>query len=134
MNEDQKLVNILHENYNTTLQWVVAMQHGHRLDEFLKGRGYQKIAVYGMNDLGNCVVREILNSDELEILFVLDQGEPKLYFDIDCYHLETMPTDVRPDVIIVALPFLYEEIKDNIQIVSKCKTISIKDMVYEMDI
>jgi len=127
-------IETLYENYNAMLQWVVAMQHNRSLADYLVSNGYKKIAVYGMNDIGNCVVREIINSMELELVYTIDQGNPKLYFDVDCYRLDDIPRNDRPDVIVVALPYLYESIKDEIMAKTCCKTLSVTEIVFEMDL
>lgn len=134
VNEENVYVGTLHENYNAMLQWVVAFQHGNNMASFLERKGYKKIAVYGMNDIGNCLVREIIRSDELELLYTIDQGNPKLYFDVKCFKLDDIMSMKKPDIIIVALPYLYEKIKDEIREKTNCNTVSVTEIVYEMDL
>ena len=134
MSDKDTIIGTLHENYNVMLQWVVALQHGNSMVEYLSRNGYKKIAVYGMNDIGNCVVRELMSESEAELIYVIDQGDPKLYFDVECFRLDDIPKQNKPDIIIVALPYLYEKLKDEIRNKTGCNTVSITEIVYEMDI
>ncbi len=130
---DNEVLGILHENYNAMLQWMVATQHGYRLDEYLAAKNYCRIAVYGMNEIGNCVVRELIDSDRVSFCYAIDQGTPKLYFDIPCFKLDEIPKEKKVDLIIVALPYWYDSIKSEIEGVTGIKTASITELVYEMD-
>lgn len=123
----------LHENYNVALQWLVAMQNGCSLEDYLYKEGYKNVVVYGMNDIGNCVVRSLYKSSKINFLYAIDQGDPKLYFDIKCFKLAEIPSQPKADVIIVALPSIYEDIKDDIERVTGCKTLDIAEIVYEME-
>lgn len=131
--DNNDLIALLHENYNVTLQWLVAMQHGNKLEDYLIKNGYKKIAVYGMNEIGNCVARELVRSEVVRFLYAIDQGEPKLYIDVKCFRLNDIFDKEKPDIIIVALPFLFEKIHREIENATGCITKSITEIVYEMD-
>ena len=133
MDNNRNMNALLHANYNVALQWLVAMQHGNKMEQYLINNGYRKIAVYGMNEIGNCVARELYKSKAVSFLYAIDQGEPKLYLDIDCYSLESAKKKEKPDLIIVALPYDYEKIKDEIEAEMGCLTKSITEIVFEMD-
>ena len=131
---DDRLLHTYYENYNAALQFLVAKQNGRKMEDYLKALGYNSVAVYGMNDLGNCVVRELKDSKTVRLLYALDQGSPKLYFDIDCYKLDEVPPNKKPDIVIVTLPYLYDEIHKDIERTLDRPTISITQLVYDMDV
>ena len=133
MTSSDNLVATMRENYNAVLQFLVAKQHGKRMDDYLFRRGYSNIAVYGMNDIGNAVIRELMDSDLVKIEYAIDQGNPKLYFDVDCYRLDGIPKNRRVDLVIVTLTHLYDQVKKDIEKYYICPVISVTDIVYEMD-
>ena len=122
----------LNEYYNATLQWLVAYQSGFRLDTYLNSMGIKTIAVYGMNDIGNCIVRELISNDKVSFLYAIDQGAPKLYFDIDCCTLEELADKPVPDMVIVAVPHIFTEVRKDIIGRINTKVISITQLVYDM--
>ena len=134
MDEIINRLNTYYENFNATLQFLVAKQNGNMMDDYLYSLGYEKVAVYGMNDLGNCVVRELKDSKIVRLLYAVDQGSPKLFFDIDCYRLNEVPLDNKPDIVIVTLPYLYDEIYKDIEKALDRPTMSITQLVYDMDV
>ncbi len=119
------------EYYNVMLQWVLLLQKGIKIDEFLKSRGYSKIVIYGMSDIGNCLVSEIKKGCNCEILYTIDQGNPKLYYNVPCYKLKDLWNLEKPDIIVVTIPYLYDQIKDDITRIGDYMTISITELVYD---
>lgn len=119
------------EYYNAVLQWLVLKEYGIKIEDYLLARKYRKIAIYGMGDMGNCFYMEIRNSEKVKFLYSIDQGFPKLYFDIPCYKLNELKGKEIPDLIVVMLPDIYSEIKNGIGKIMQCEVISITELVYE---
>lgn len=118
------------EYYNVMQQWVVMLQNKISISEYLLQNGYKKIAVYGMSDIGNCLAAEITEDNKCDLLYAIDQGEPKLYTDISCIKLDEISRYDKPDLIIVTLPHIFEEIRDKIALLCDCKIKSITEIVY----
>lgn len=119
------------EYYNAVLQWLFLKEYNIKIDDFLFANNYRNIAIYGMGDMGNCLYMEIRNSEKVKFLYSIDQGFPKLYFDIPCYKLDELSDKEIPDVVIVMLPNIYDQVKKSINKVLQCDTISITELVYE---
>lgn len=119
------------EYYNTVLQWLFLKEHDLKIDDFLASHHYKKIAIYGMGDMGNCFYMEIRNSKKVEFLYSIDQGFPKLYFDIPCYKLNELDGKEVPDLIVVMLPNKFDEIKMEVETVLQCDIVSITELVYK---
>ncbi len=134
INRMNKTIEVLDSNYNAMLQWVVATQQGYNMCDYLVRNGWGKIAVYGMNDIGNCVVRELLKDKRVELMYVIDQGWPKLYFDVDCYKLNELPRDDKPDLVIVSLPGIFDDVVKDIRLELDSTIMSITEVVFEMSI
>lgn len=118
------------EYYNVMQQWVVMLQKKISLSEYLLQNGFKKIVLYGMSDIGNCLAAEIMEDDKCDLLYAIDQGEPKLYTDVTCIKLDEIPCYEKPDLIIVTLPHIFEEIRDRITLLCDCKIKSITEVVY----
>ena len=118
------------EYYNAVLQWLVLKQNNIKIDDFLYSCNYKKIVIYGMGDMGNCFYMEIRNSKKVKFLYAIDQGFPKLYFDIPCYKLSELCDKEVPDLVVIMLPNLYNEIRVDVKKIVKCDTISITELVY----
>lgn len=119
------------EYFNAVLQWLVLKEHGIKIDDFLAASDYKNIAIYGMGDMGNCFYMEIRNSKKVKFLYSIDQGFPKLYFDIPCYKLDELSNRQVPDLVVVMLPNVFESIKKDVESVLRCDVISITELVYE---
>lgn len=119
------------EYFNVMLQWVFLSQKGVDIGRYLEKNGYYKIAVYGMADIGNCLAGQIIKSGHCKLLYGIDQGFPKLYYDIPCYKLEHIAELEQPDVVIVTLPHIYEEIKEDIEQTVRWETMSVTELIYD---
>ena len=107
------------------------LQKGIKVDEYLSAKGYKKIVIYGMSDIGNCLAGELLQSTQCELLYTIDQGMPKLYYDVKCYRLNEINGLRKPDIIIITLPHIYEKIKADVKRKVDCELVSITELVYD---
>lgn len=119
------------EYFNVMLQWTLLLQKGIKIDEYLSSKGYKSIVIYGMSDIGNCLAGELLESKQCELLYTIDQGTPKLYYDVKCYRLNELNGLDKPDIIIITLPHIYEKIKNDVGQKIDCKIQSITELVYD---
>lgn len=118
------------EYYNVMQQWVLLYQKGLFLSEYLAKNGIKNIVIYGMSDIGNCVLGDIIRSGVCQCLYTLDQGNAKLYYDIKCYRLSELNKLEKPDLIIVTVPHVYEQIKNSIENLGNYNVVSITELVY----
>jgi len=59
-------------------EWTHMLQDGRSVVDYLKKKGYKKIAVYGFNYVGETLVRELRNSD-IEVAYIVDQNAEYMY-------------------------------------------------------
>ena len=105
-------------------KWVLAKRYNDNLANIVKRMGYERIAIYGMGDIGYLLLDELMKSD-LDIPYVIDKG-----FVYSPKPLKNFEDEwERVDLIIVTLPHLYESICS--EIANKCdyKVISLLDML-----
>ena len=61
-------------NYNTLLMWIWAHLHYISFGDYIREKGYNSVAIYGMGDLGNLLYDE-LEKDSIKVSFVVDNNK-----------------------------------------------------------
>lgn len=95
------------ENYGLLVRWVRILQQEGRLETYFKRKGYQKIAIYGVSDIGQ-LLAEALRKTDIELLYGIDRRADKLKASIPIYR----PQEIFPEVdaIVVTAVYFFEEI------------------------
>ena len=89
--------------------WMKFLEEGKKLEFFFRKRGYEKIAIYGMGDLGGHILSQL--PDDLMPVFTIDRG-------IIRYNGEVFPMELREkynlnvDVVVITPLCDYEIIKE----------------------
>lgn len=95
------------KNNALLVRWVRMLQQGKRLESYFFRKGYQKIAVYGMSDLGR-LLAETLRKTEIELLYGIDRRAERLEGTLSVYKpQENLP---KADAIVVTAVYFFEEI------------------------
>lgn len=116
------------EFYTLMQQWVKVHQTGHKLEDYFKKNNYKKVAVYGMNEIGYMVLKE-LEKSEIEVSYCIDKNADNLFAQID---VRKPDGDLQPvDAVIVAVVQYYDEVKDALKGKLDCPVISLSDVVWE---
>lgn len=110
-------------------QWVKVKQEGKNLSEYFEKEGYKKIAVYGMNYVGETLVNELKGSS-IEVAYGIDQNADSLYSDIDVVTVEDDLADV--DAVIVTAITFFDEIEEKLSGKMDCPILSLEDILYEV--
>jgi len=115
--------------YRLLVTWVEMKQEGKSLAEYFEFNNIKTIAIYGMKELGERLVRELEDS-EIEIKYVIDQN-------ID--NINTILKKVKPDdeleqvdAIVVTAIYYYQDIEEKMSSKVECEIISLEDVVYGM--
>lgn len=119
------------EFYDILIRWVELYQEKEVLSKWIKEKGYKKIAVYGMRELGILLYRELLQ-EGLDVCCAIDKNADNLNRN---HHMEILkPTKELPnlDVIIVSAPHYYEQIKKEMAGLTEAEIVSIEDIIFEM--
>lgn len=110
-------------------QWTKIKQEDKRISNYLLEKGYEKIAIYGMNYVGETLYRE-LNGTPIDVKYAIDKDYDKIFSDIEVLS----PDDNLPEVdaMIVTPITCYEEIRDMLSDKVQCQILSIEDLLYEL--
>lgn len=103
------------------IEWIQMMKKNISLADRIRTRGYERIAVYGMNCLGKMVCEELRNT-EISVVYAIDRNANDIESDIRI--IKPCDTWEKVDAVIVTALTYYEEIyncyhkKCNIPIIS----------------
>ncbi len=111
-------------------EWIKLKQMDVKIADYLLGCQYKKIAIYGMNSLGEALYRELINTN-IEVIYAIDKNANYLnvhYCDV------LQPNDDLPPVdAVIVTPFIYfKKIHKSLNKKLKCPFISIEDIIYEL--
>lgn len=114
--------------YNLLNQWMSLGEAGITLEKLLKARGYRKIAIYGMADLGKHMYHALWNSD-IRICYGIDQKKSGQYETIMVKKADEAVEQV--DAVIVTAIMDFEAIKKNLEEKLKFPIVSLEEILYE---
>lgn len=114
--------------YETLAQWLTNIQNGFCVEDYLKEKGVQTVAIYGMGELGILLYNELKKSSDIQVLYGIDQSGVSAIDDFDVYY----PEDELPDVdLVIVTPISYmDEIVSKLKGTLDCKFASIRDVMY----
>ncbi len=116
------------EFYFVLLRWLKVRQEGRSLAGYLYEKGYKKIAIYGMKELGVALLDELKDS-EVEVVYTIDMDADNIYVAADVYKPDE---ELEPvDAILVTAVHYYKDIKSNMEKKMNCPVISLEDVVWE---
>jgi len=115
--------------YNILNQWLAVRQQGGNLSSYFDKNGYNRIAVYGLGELGKSLIAE-LRETRIEVVYGVDRNIDNVFSDVDVYQLEDIPDDVDVDVFVVTAVFAIEEIEKELSDRWNRKVISLEEVVF----
>ncbi len=126
--QTEKTADQFSEFYSLMRRWVHVYQEGRTLADYFKRKGYYEIAVYGMNELGYMVLKE-LEGSETEVLYCIDRNADNLFTRVDIRR----PDEELPavDAVVVAVVQYYEEAEAALASRMDCPILSLADVVWE---
>lgn len=95
--------------FNILNVWFSQEQRGKKLADYLKKLNYFRVAIYGMNAIGERLYHELINNG-IEITCVIDKSPYILGEFLLIGPNETVP---QVDVIIVSAEYYIEEVRKN---------------------
>lgn len=81
-------------------KWMTLENQNRKLTQFLKIKGYKKIAVYGIGDVGKILVGRLCFAEELSIC-AIDRNAEYIEAGVPVYKLEDFEDDV--DLVVITL-------------------------------
>lgn len=97
--------------------------------EYLKNKGFNKIAIYGMGYVGERLFDELKDSD-VKVEYAIDKNADGINMEIDVFTPEEELPDV--DLIIVTAIYFYAEIERTLKELTDYRVSSLEDILYEM--
>jgi len=117
--------------YELLNQWMFLKQSGKSLVSYFQKNGYNKVAIYGMGELGNRLYEE-LKDTKIKVEYAIDKNSSNVYSELIVKQTgEELP---EVDVVIVTATFAFDEIVSEIQELFTCDIISLEDVVFNFDV
>ncbi|MCI8378498.1 MAG: hypothetical protein HFH72_08255 [Lachnospiraceae bacterium] len=118
--------------YNTLNQWLVLKQKNKNLSEYFMRKNYKRIAVYGLGEMGNRLIDELLDTT-IEVVYGVDKNINHTFCSMTVYALEDIGNASKEiDAIVVTPVFAFDEIVDSLKEKVDCDIVSLEDVVFEM--
>lgn len=117
----------MEQYYHILNQWLDLRQGNITLYSYFDKRGYKKIGIYGMRELGQRLYYELKDTDVK--LYLIDKAADRICFEEDI----VAPSDGIPeaDVIVVTAAYHFESIQKKLKEIVKCPVVSIQEIVNE---
>lgn len=110
-------------------QWVKVKQEGKNLASYFEKNGYKKIAIYGMNYVGETLLEELKGTD-VQVAYAIDKNADGIYTDVEVVTIDDTLDEV--DAIIVTAITFFDEIEETLSEKVNCPIISLEDILYEV--
>lgn len=118
--------------YNTLNQWLILKQKNRNLSEYFKEKNYSRIAIYGLGELGNRLIEELMDT-EIEVAYGVDKNIDNTFCGINAYTLEDIDNASKDiDVFVVTPIFAFDEVSDMLRGKVNCDIVSLEDIIFEM--
>ncbi len=128
--DKEKKIDKFKRYYNLLLQWVSKKQDSKDFSEYFIDKGYKKIAIYGMGEIGFRLYEELKNSD-IEIKYAVDKSSNLIDVPFEVLDPEELIDD-EIDVLVITAAFAFEELQEELSDKISCPIISIEDIVYDL--
>lgn len=114
----------------TLNQLFMAVQNRKDVAGYLSNRGYKKVVIYGMGNVGRRLL-DILHDSDVEVLYGIDAKAENIAERVQVIRMEDIAEE--PDLVIVTPVFSYEEIEMQLREKVSCDIISIEDLLNEIE-
>jgi hypothetical protein len=114
--------------------WMYLNIRNKRVDHYLRNCNYKKIAIYGMNYLGNRLYDDLYGSS-VEVVFGIDIGAEGIEYDIPIYKMESLELAEKlicVDAVVVTAIASYQNILSDLKKICDKPVMSIEDVFLEM--
>ncbi len=115
--------------YNMLTKWLELEEEGNPVDYLLKEPGYEKIAVYGMGNIGKHLC-SVLKETDVEVVCGIDSYAENDVKDVTVFSINDELPEV--DAIIVTIPFAFTEIQENLEKKVECPIVSLEHILFEL--
>ena len=113
------------------LRTVRLYQEEIKLSHLCSSRGYTKLAIYGWNEISNCLLYDI-ESSGLSFMYLIERDEKNKGSGYPVYTLKECTKLNAPDAIIVCVTYEYDKIVNDLKRIFGCDVMSFEDLIYEI--
>lgn len=134
---NQELLRIIEESgknlkeygqyFNLLDRWLWLKLDNKNIKEYFRTKKYSTIAVYGTGEICNRFYEEISRTSDIEIKYVIDKESGCTHPVLKVCGIEDELEDV--DAIVVALNYMYDDIKSVLEEKVDCPIISIDEVI-----
>ena len=110
-------------------QWIIRTTNGNKISSNLEDLNVSTIAIYGMGELGERLMEEILINSSLKLLYGMDRNANEMKMVIPIYTLEEACNMEKPDIIVLSTYVDNESLKKEIENKMECKVIMLGDVL-----
>ncbi|MEZ3435955.1 MAG: hypothetical protein K1W34_15310 [Lachnospiraceae bacterium] len=116
-------------NFKTSCKWIQSYQSCKRIGNYLKKKEIKEVAVYGMGELGKCLIKA-LEDENITVKYVIDRNNYRAFGTYLCYS----PLDALPEVqaIIITPVSDYNNIAKQLEEKINASLISLDHMIDEL--
>jgi hypothetical protein len=115
-------------------EWMYLKQSGLNISKFFENNKYNSIAIYGMAELGNCLLNELCGTS-IRVEFAIDRKAKKIECGIPICTIEDEKFDeyaANVDAIVVTAIVPYNSIREELQKKYRKPIISLLDILKSM--
>lgn len=118
--------------YSLMNQWMINLEQGMEVSNYFKKNNYNKIAIYGMRDLGVHLLEQLANSP-IKVAYGIDRADNIMLLDDYRDFIIKKPFDELEmvDVIVVTALNDFGEIKKNLLKKMGCTVVSLAEVICE---
>ncbi len=113
---------------NLLANWLKLKREGKSLSKYFEDNYLKNIAIYGLGNLGQEVYYELLNLENVKVLYGIDKNAKNLNIDNFKILLPNEPLEKVDAVIVTPLQY-YNEIEETLNKIGIKNVISIEDIV-----
>lgn len=108
--------------------WVHLYQNNKLISSYFKKNNFRRIAIYGMNYVGETLLYELKHSD-IEVVVGIDRNAANLSSEIELITPDKFNHEI--DVVVVTSIAYFDAISDQISDIVNCPIVSIEDVIFE---
>lgn len=131
--QKNKKIERLDQYYVILRKWLSTNQNGIDLSNYFKNNSYKKVAIYGLGELGRCLVDEI--SKDNIIVCGIDKDISDMNYDFDLYKADDVDKiEQKIDVVVVTAISYFSSVKAMLQNSLDCDIVSLQDIINDCSI
>lgn len=112
-------------------QWVRVNQDGKSIVSYFEKHKYKKIAVYGMNTIGETLVNELKDTG-VEVVYGIDRRAGSMHTNADIDIVSPDGPFGNVDAVVVTAIDYLEEIEEKLREKVECPIISLENVIFEV--